>query len=268
MGTLQMGQGLLSPAEARRFADLEGTLVAFGDGVRGALRDNLVAIYVTGSLLMGDFEAASSDLDFLVVTRHSLSASEVDRIALAHEQMLQMGDWGNRFEGGYAARSMLRPWGIEGPIVAVEPGARAPVIGPSDYSADNMLAIRDHSLTLHGPDPRDILPPVSRDVFTMALHEYLDELVARPGTLEPSAAEVASWTLNIARCLYGLGAGRPCTKSDAATWLAGADPTLAPILSTALAVRRGTADPAVGDTLRAGFTALRDAVARWDLKVD
>jgi len=105
-------------------------------------------------------------------------------------------------------------------------------------------------------------------VFTAALRAYLTELIARPGTLELSAAEVASWTLNIARCLCGLKTGHPCTKKDAATWLAGMDPALAPILSTALAVRRGTADPAVGDTLRAGFAALQDAVARWDLKVD
>ncbi len=130
-----------------------------------------------------------------------------------------------------------------------------------------MLAIRDHSLTLHGPDPQDILPPVDRKVFTAALRAYLAELVTRPGMSEPSAAEVASWTLNIARCLYGLETGRPCTKSEAATWLAGTDPALAPILSTALAVRRGTADVAAGDTLRAGFTALRDAVARRDMKV-
>lgn len=263
-----MGQGLLIPAEARRFAGLEGILVAFRDGVRRALCDNLVAIYVTGSLLMGDFEEASSDLDFLVVTRHPLSASEVDRIALMHEQMLQMGDWGNRLEGGYAAWSVLRPWGIDGHIVVIEPGAGAPASGPSGYSADNMLAIRDHSLTLYGLAARAILPPVDRDVFTAALRAYANEFVARPGASELSAAEVASWTLNIARCLYGLETGRPCTKKDAATWLTSVDPTLAPILLAALAVRRGTADVAAGDTLRAGFTALQNAVARWDLKVD
>jgi len=38
MGTLRMGQGLLSPAEARRFADLEGALVALRAGFT-ALRD-------------------------------------------------------------------------------------------------------------------------------------------------------------------------------------------------------------------------------------
>ncbi len=246
-------------SELRHLPGLQEMLVAFQDGVREAVRDNLVAIYVTGSLLMGDFEAASSDVDFLVVTRHALSVEEVGRVALAHARLAGEGYWGVRLEGGYAPQDALRSWGIVGHIVAVEPGIGVPVVGPSDYSADNMLVIRDHSLTLHGPDPRDVLPPVSRDVLTAALHEYLGELVAAPGTSEPSTTEVASWVLNIARCLYGMQTGRPCAKSEAATWLAGADPALAPILSTALAVRSGVADASAGDTLRAGFAALGEA---------
>ncbi len=258
-----MEQRLSIPAEMRRFAGLEGALIAFRNGVREVIGANLVAIYVTGSLLMGDFEEASSDVDFLVVTQQPLSTEDVERVALAHARLADESDWGGRLEGGYAAQSALRSWGIEGRIVAIEPGIAMPVIGPSDYSADNMLAIRDHSLTLHGPDPRDVLPPVSRDVLTAALHEYLGELVAAPGTSEQSATEVASWVLNIARCLYGLETGRPCTKSEAAAWLAGADPTLAPILSTALAVRRGAAEATEGDTLRTGFAVLREAIVRW-----
>ena len=50
-----------------------GELVA---GVRAELADNLVGVYLVGSLATGDFDR-DSDVDFLVVTRHELSAAVI-----------------------------------------------------------------------------------------------------------------------------------------------------------------------------------------------
>ena len=246
---------------------LEQTLAAFAEGVRGALRDNLAAIYVAGSLLMGDFAPASSDVDFLVVTAAPLGADETARLAALHAELARRWVWGGRLEGGYAARSALRPWGIEGAIAAIEPGEVLQASVPSDYSADNMVALRDYSHTLYGPAPEQVLPSVDRAALDAGLREYLADLVERPDATEqpPETAELASWVLNIARCLFGLREGRPCTKSEAAVWLAAEAPALEPILSTALAVRQGTGEPAAGAILRADFALLRHVVAQSSL---
>ncbi len=237
---------------------LAQTLRAFAEGLRGALGDNLVAVYVTGSLLMGDFAPASSDVDFLVVTSAPPRTGEAERLAALHAELARRWSWGGRLEGGYAARAALRPWGIEGAIAAIEPGEALRTSVPSDYSADNMAALRAYSLTLHGPPAEQVLPPVDRATLDAALREYLAELVERPdATARPETGELASWALNIARCLFGLREGRPCTKSEAAVWLSGEAPALAPLLSAALAVRRGAADPAADAILRTDFEPLR-----------
>jgi hypothetical protein len=180
---------------------------------------------------------------------------EAQRVVALHHWLAHR--WGSRVDGGYTAQTRLWPWGIEGPIVAVEPceGVRTEV--PSDYSADNMLAIRDYSLTLYGPAPGLVLPPVDRLTLDTALRDYLAALIARPAAAESSPTELASWVLNIARCLYALRAGRPSTKREAASWLACEAHDLEPVLATALAVRHGNVEPSAVNTLRTGFSVLQ-----------
>lgn len=236
-------------------------LVLFGQGVQDTLEDNLLAIYITGSLLMGDFEPASSDIDFLVVTQAPLGRQDAARLGAFHAAIGRAQQpWGSRFEGGYAARAQLRPWGIEGVMAAIEPGEALRVDVPSDYSADNMVALGEHSLTLFGLAPAEVIPPVDRATLDAALREYLAELLARPAATEASPERLADWLLNSARCLFGLRAGRPCTKREAAAWLADEQPELASALATALAARRGAGGADADGVLRTGLVALRRTI--------
>src|SRR5918912_4329277 len=167
-----------------------------------------------GSLFMGDFAEASSDVDFLVVTVHTPTQEGVEQLARLHTRLSDMSPWGARLEGAYAAESALRPWGIDGTIVAIEPGG--PLCeGPSEYSADNMLALRDHSMTLYGPPATRVVPPVDRATLEEGLRAYLGDLLERARSPAPGLREAASWLLNIAPCLFSLEKGPPWTETEA-----------------------------------------------------
>ena len=244
-----------------RYPDLYHLLGAWRDDLSALLGENLVAVYVMGSLFMGDFAAASSDVDFLVVTVQTPARDEVEQLAHLHRCLGDRSPWGARLEGAYAAAAALRPWGIEGTVVAIEPGG--PLCeGPSEYSADNMLALREHGIALYGPPATGVVPPVDRATLDDALRAYLDELVERScAPPAPELDEAASWLLNIARCLFGLQTGRPCTKTEAAQWLAARDPALQPALAAALAVRQGERGAALDAAVRAGLQASPSRVA-------
>ena len=237
-----------------RYPDLYHLLVTWRDDLSALLGENLVAVYVMGSLFMGDFAEASSDVDFLVVTVHPPTQEGVEQLARLHMRLGGISPWGARLEGAYAAESALHPWGIAGTVVAIEPGG--PLCeGPSDYSADNMLALRDHSMTLYGLPATQVVPLVDRATLEEGLRAYLDDLLERARSPAPGLGEAASWLLNIARCLFGLQTGRPCTKTEAAQWLAARDPVLQPALAAALAVRQGERSPDLGEVVRAGLQA-------------
>jgi len=245
--------------------EIEVMLGAFASGVSQALEDNFLALYVFGSYAAGDFVPESSDIDFLGIAHRPLNATEAARLAALHRRLASNSPWGGRLEGGYAARHQIRDWGLEGSIAAVEPGRDFVPSVPSDYSADNMLALREHGRALVGPPPTDLIPPVSRQVLEGALRDYLADLLERPERAAPgsvaSDAKLGEWLLNAARCLCGLRTGRVSTKAEAAVWLAGELPDLTPALETALAQRSNReAGRGTRARLLAAFAALRAAV--------
>ena len=258
-------QNALLASASNQDPSLHTLLSAFSSGVHKALHNTLMGLYVTGSLLMNDFVAATSDLDFLAVTDAPLSGPEVERIIVLHGELRELNPWGDRLEGGYATRSALRSWGILGTIVAIEPGAGAHAGIPSNYSADNMLALRDYSATLYGPPPQEVLPPVDRATFVAGLSAYLSELAIKSGAGHIVITEIASWILNIARCLYGMHTGRPCTKTEAANWLMRTVSTLEPILRAALVVRQGVINAELDCVLRTGLVTVQGVARHWPL---
>lgn len=232
-------------------------LAAFARGAAGALGDDLIALYVFGSLLMGDFDPASSDVDFLAVTAGPLGAVQVAALAALHRELARTSEWGGRLEGEYAPRDGPRPWGIAGTVAMVSPEGFRPA-ATSDSSADNMLAVLQHGRALHGPPAAALLPPVDAATLAAGLRAYLAELLARPFA-SAAPGDAARWSLNIARCLYGLQTGRLSTKPQAARWLAEQAPNTAPLLAAALALRAGQTGEVA--PLRDGSAALRAAAA-------
>jgi hypothetical protein len=236
--------------------ELVRALTLFSEGVQDALGGNLLGIYITGSLLMDDFEPSSSDIDFLVVMQEPLCGAEAARLIAFHDVLAHVTTWGSRFEGGYAARTQLRAWGIEGAMAAIEPGEALRIGVPSNYTAEDMVALRDYCSALYGPDPAEVIPLVDRASLDAALRDYLAELLARTTERDAAPERLADTLLNSARCLFGLRMGRPCTKREAVAWLADEKPEIAPALTSALAVRRGVGEPDAAPVLAAGFTAL------------
>ncbi len=238
-------------------AELRSALHAFGQAARSLLQDALVGVYVTGSLVMGDYQPASSDIDFLAVTSSPLAQTDVPRIAALHLSLQRAHQQARRLEGAYAAAGRLSASGIAGLIVTVGSGKQA-ALSPSDYTADNMWALRHCAFAVDGPPPTSVMPPVAADDVRAALRDYLAELVARAQSAHGNPVDTL---LNIARCLFGIERGRACTKAEAAEWLGGREPSLRDALSAAQSLRAGGMRDGDGDAVRRGLGGA-SAVAR------
>jgi hypothetical protein len=122
--------------------------------------------------------------------------------------------------------------------------------------ADDILGAGEYGVPVFGPSPETVFPEVDQETFVQSQKEWLEDLVTRD-ELRPDAtdANYAEWTLNIARCLFGINHGHGCTKPEAAAWLAGQEPKLGRALEAALAARRGEQVPY---EVRAGFPEYAD----------
>ncbi|MCC7372982.1 MAG: DUF4111 domain-containing protein [Chloroflexi bacterium] len=217
------------------------TMQALAARLSGALGGRLLGVYLGGSASLDDFAAASSDLDFLVVTDGPLTEGDLAAVAAIHEALRGETPLGDRLEGDYAPHDVLVPAGTLVPVPEVRAGLLNPDPGAIMLSADNIANMRAHGLTFLGPEPPALLPEATDDDVRAAVREMLDDGPETPETPAEAAAEI----LNLVRSLWALESGRPTTKSEGAAWaLAQLDERWHPALRAALAVRNGQASAA------------------------
>ncbi len=199
-------------------------------GIREALGANLVGVYLRGSLAMGDFDPATSDVDFFTITERRVSADEFAALAGLHETLGRLPNpYGDQLEGAYVERSAA--W-------RYEPGRRFPTIGRteslewSEHGANWVLerwAVREYGITLLGPAPQALIAPVSRDDVRAAIRDRLrdwEDFANRP--------DDPDWRLHrghkayvietMCRALCMLATGELQTKPQAVAWALTAAP--------------------------------------------
>lgn len=204
-------------------------------GLRSILGERLVGLYLGGSLSLGDYCEASSDLDFLAVTDGPLSPEDLLAVGMFHSELIVRHPMAVRLEGDYTPREYLRPDGTTAPVPGCERGVFLPKVGEIMLSADNIYNMRENGIAFVGPHPREVLPEVSPDQVRRAVRLMLTE---GPGACE-TPEEAADEILNLCRSLCALESGIPTTKSEGARWARNhLEAHWAPIIETALAVRR------------------------------
>lgn len=214
-------------------------LKIFCNEVKAILKERFLALYVFGSLGMGDFSRHQSDIDFLALIATSLGPAEGKRLQKIHDK-LRAAKFGDRLEGEYVAMSASRAEGAEGTVARCEEGVLLLNV-PSELSAENILDVRQNAIVLYGPNPKRLVPCVSEQSVKEVMEDYLREL---NDELKRSELKDLKWlssrVLNICRTLYTLKTGKVTSKSAGAKW---AFRTLSqqwtPLIKRSLAVRSG-----------------------------
>ena len=79
------------------------------------LGNQLVGMYLYGSLSSGDFDPESSDIDFLVVTTSTLSDKAIADLEAMHHRIWKSGlKWASRLEGSYIPKREMHRHDLSG----------------------------------------------------------------------------------------------------------------------------------------------------------
>lgn len=198
--------------------------------VRDVLAGQFVGMYLSGSLGLGDFDEASSDIDFLVVTRCDLSAGQLAELAAMHAGLAAHTEPGNpfwqRLEGSYIPVADIRRY---------DPGhSDHPTIGADWAFGVNhhgwtwvfeRAIVRDSGLALAGPPPEELVDPIAPDELRGAVRHILQDfwapIAAAPRVPEwlATAAYQAFAILSMCRGMHTLSTGGLASKPAAAAWV-------------------------------------------------
>ena len=188
------------------------------------LGNQLVGMYLYGSLSSGDFNPESSDIDFLVVTTSTLSDKAIGELESMHHRIWKSGlKWASKLEGSYIPkRDIRRHDPRSAPCPTVNEGKFYLDKRGSDWIIQRHV-IREQGITLAGPDPKTLIDPVSPDDIRRAVKGVLQEwwlpMLEDPSWLKNHGSEYHAFAiLTMCRALHALEYGTIVSKPMAARW--------------------------------------------------
>ena len=237
-----------TPAQPPELPELVHPILALLlDSVRAILGDELVGLYLYGSLSSGDFDPASSDVDFVAVTQGAITGedSAFERLREMHAQIAASGfPFAHHLEGSYIPRAAWRRYN---PADARHPtiGADWPFqIGFHDANwIIERAIVRERGIVLYGPPPATLIDTVTPEQLRAATCQQM-AIVWRSRVADDQYDHwprprlyPAFAVLTFCRALYTLEYGAFCSKPVAAAWVSERYPDWRPTIAWALAHR-------------------------------
>lgn len=193
--------------------------------IREALPDNVVGVYLTGSLALGEFDPATSDVDILVVTERAASDAEFAALAAVHGRIPPVGnEFGQEYEVYYVDRETMRRWARGQRHLRAEPDAALHWETQRANFVIERWVVRERGVTLLGPDAKTLIDPVSAEEMREAARSEISIRIddwaggqPRPDWLGHRGAQGFE-VETVCRALYTLATGELCSKPRAVAW--------------------------------------------------
>lgn len=237
------------------YPDVNAILAFVLADVQATLQEHMVGFYVHGSLAMGDFQSARSDIDFVVVTDGGLPGEMLPRLAAMHKHITASGlKWAKKLEGSYIPVVALRrfdPANSQYPALRVDGSFDVDGHG-SDWIIQRWV-LREHGITLTGPAIKTLIDPVApEDLRRAALGTLLEWW--QPHLTDQSYLATTEYqayaALTMCRALYTLTHREVTSKSRAAHWAEQAlDERWQPLIALALRWPEGDQPDRLAETI-------------------
>lgn len=194
------------------------------NGIREILNENLIGLYLFGSLTYGDFNPESSDIDLVAIVAKPIHQNELVRIKQLHQQAGERFEkWGNRLECSYTPLTLLDN--------ILPPKEPRPYYGSGFFYDEatygnewiiNNYLLYQHGVPLTGPDFRELIKPISiTEVQKACIRDLFQEWepkIADDAWLENSHYQ-SYLVMNLCRILYTVLNGITGTKKVSAEWV-------------------------------------------------
>lgn len=220
------------------YPDIEKLLSSLLDQMQRILDRRLVGLYLYGSLVAGDFDLEISDIDLLAVTSFDIDDKAFEQLQGMHDDLAAKNpNWDGRIEVQYLSAHALRTFKTQSSqMAAISPGEPFHIKDAGMDWLINWYIVRKKSVTLFGPSPQTLIPPISKQEFLQASREHAKVWVEWTNQSRDGKGQSYA-ILTVCRALVASQNGEQASKKRAALWVQGQFPQWAWLIQKALVWR-------------------------------
>ncbi len=189
-------------------------------GHKDIFGDRFVGFYLYGSLVWGDFDIDTSDIDTLCVIATEVMPKELEKLRTMHEEIVcENPQWRNRIEVHYAPIDGLKNFRTTiFKMGNISPGEPLHIIDSGMDWIDEWYCVQEYADTLYGIDKKEIIPHIEKQEFIQTITMYAQSFRERIRTCKDSCYSQAYVILTLCRALYTVKTGEQISKPAAARW--------------------------------------------------
>ena len=209
------------------YPELRDVLNMFVDEISAELRENLVGIYLVGSIASGDFDL-DSDVDFLVVTKTELTEAHMKTLQDIQIKIHDIDCYpAKHLEGSYISIGDLNNWNIVGEkkLYYFDNGSTTYEQSTHDNQWHVRWILRERGIRLIGQKPETILKPIPLDKLSneikaamLQVMKLFEDEIDRPLGFFNSKFGQSFAVLTYCRMLHTLHTGTVQSKKAAVKW--------------------------------------------------
>ncbi len=231
-------------AKPTPYTDINTLLEILLSGMQSILGPKLVGVYLYGSLVTGDFDRDSSDIDLVTVTSSDIDEGEFNALLAMHTDFAtQHSEWDGRIEVAYISTHALKTYKTQtSQIAVISPGEPFHLKEAGIDWLINWYTIREKGVTLFGPSPKTLIDPIAKDEYLLAVRDHAQYWRKWPSSISQQRPSQAYGILTLCRAMYTLAKGELTSKKQAALWAEKEFPQWASLVQNALLWRQAWRD--------------------------
>lgn len=216
------------------YSEVDQLISELHTSIKIALGERLRGFYLFGSLVGGDFDSKTSDIDLLAIVESDVTDDELHDLKAMHEDFVQKHPaWHDRIEVAYVDVEAMRAFKTSTVRIArVSPGESLHYRDMDIQWLMDWYMVQEQGLTIEGPSPKTFIPTITEDEFVTSIKGEFSSWLGR--------AKEARWVgyqsyviLSLCRGLYAIRFGKQVSKFKGASWAAQEYPQWAELIQQA-----------------------------------
>src|SRR5258708_22513642 len=156
------------------YSEVNNLLDELLKNMQNILGDKLVGLYLYGSLVWGDFDLNTSDIDLLAAVSSDISEQEFEGLKKMHDVFVDKHKmWNDRIEVRYISLLALQTFKVKSsPAVTISTGEPFHRIEVGNHWLMNWYMVREKGVILYGPAPNTIIEPITKEEFIESVQDH------------------------------------------------------------------------------------------------